>query len=69
LGELTHGQTLADEWVWKAYHRHQAEKTRTFSHTLAANFLRPIRSAVEEGMKHGRKIGKRAVTHFLKPVN
>jgi hypothetical protein len=28
-----------------------------------------FRKAVEEGIKHGRKIGKRAVEHFLKPVN
>ena len=28
-----------------------------------------FRKAVEEGIKHGRKIGKRAVNHFLKPVN
>jgi hypothetical protein len=28
-----------------------------------------FRKAVEEGIKHGRKIGKRAVDHFLKPVN
>jgi hypothetical protein len=27
-----------------------------------------FRKAVEEGIKHGRKIGKRAVKHFLKPV-
>ena len=27
-----------------------------------------FRKAVEEGIKHGRKIGKRAVEHFLKPV-
>jgi PAP2 superfamily len=28
-----------------------------------------FRKAVEEGIKHGRKIGKRTVDHFLKPVN
>jgi hypothetical protein len=28
-----------------------------------------FRKAVEEGIKHGRKIGKRAIDHFLKPVN
>jgi PAP2 superfamily len=28
-----------------------------------------FRIAVEEGIKHGRKIGKRAVEHFLKPVD
>jgi PAP2 superfamily len=28
-----------------------------------------FRKAVEEGIQHGRKIGKRAVEHFLKPVN
>jgi hypothetical protein len=28
-----------------------------------------FRKAVEEGIKHGRKIGKRAVEHFLKPVD
>jgi hypothetical protein len=28
-----------------------------------------FRKAVEEGIKHGRKIGKRAVDHFLKPVD
>ncbi|MGH8070914.1 MAG: vanadium-dependent haloperoxidase [Candidatus Entotheonellia bacterium] len=28
-----------------------------------------FRKAVEEGIKHGRKIGKHAVGHFLKPVN
>jgi hypothetical protein len=27
-----------------------------------------FRKAVEEGIKHGRKIGKRAVEHFLKPA-
>jgi hypothetical protein len=28
-----------------------------------------FRKAVEEGIKHGRKIGKHAVQHFLKPVD
>jgi hypothetical protein len=28
-----------------------------------------FRKAVEEGIKHGRKIGKQAVEHFLKPVD
>jgi hypothetical protein len=28
-----------------------------------------FRKAVEEGIKHGRKVGKRAVDHFLKPVD
>jgi hypothetical protein len=28
-----------------------------------------FRKGVEEGIKHGRKIGKRAVGLFLKPVN
>jgi hypothetical protein len=28
-----------------------------------------FRKAVEEGIRHGRKIGKRAVEHFLKPVD
>jgi hypothetical protein len=28
-----------------------------------------FRKAVEEGIQHGRKIGKRTVEHFLKPVN
>jgi hypothetical protein len=28
-----------------------------------------FRKAVEEGIKHGRKIGKRAADHFLKPVD
>ena len=28
-----------------------------------------FRKAVQEGIQHGRKIGKRAVEHFLKPVN
>ena len=27
------------------------------------------RKAVEEGIKHGREIGKHAAGHFLKPVN
>jgi hypothetical protein len=28
-----------------------------------------FRKAVEEGIRHGRKVGKRAVDHFLKPVD
>ena len=28
-----------------------------------------FRKAVEEGLKHGHKIGKRAVEHFLKPAD
>jgi len=27
-----------------------------------------FRKAVEEGIKHGRRIGKRAIDHFLRPV-
>jgi hypothetical protein len=28
-----------------------------------------FRKAVTEGIEHGRKVGDRAVNHFLRPVN
>ena len=47
----------------------------SFSQAAAENGLSRIlvgfhfRKAVEEGIKHGSKIGNRAVTHFLRPAN
>jgi hypothetical protein len=48
---------------------------RSFSQAAHENALSRIyigfhfRDAVETGVRHGRKIGNAAVSHFMRPVN
>jgi uncharacterized FAD-dependent dehydrogenase len=64
---LPAGSTCAD--ASRLVHRYSS-----FSEAATENGVSPIlvgfhfREAVEEGIEHGRKIGRRAVSRFMRPT-